>query len=127
MLELILICIRAVQAVFAVIVLGLTGHVASYRDTPSEVSFLLFTSIWTLLALLYLALAPRFMSKIANVFAIVAVDALTMLFWFAGFVALAVFHRDLEDAAGFLSSDGCDALDNVCEVIEAAVVFGALE
>ncbi|KAL9099997.1 MAG: hypothetical protein Q9163_004578 [Psora crenata] len=81
MLELILIVIRAVQAVFAVIELGLTGHVESYDGSPSENSFLLFASVWTLVALAYLALAPRFMKNIANVFVLLGVDALTMLFW----------------------------------------------
>ena len=69
------------------------------------------------------------MPKIANSFALLAVDALTMLFWFAGFIALAVFHSDFEDAADdapFIIG-GCDALGNLCRVMEAAVVFAAFE
>lgn len=54
-------------------------------------------------------------------------ELLTMLFWFAGFVALAVFHRDLVNEIDFFFSGGCGALGNTCGVIEAAVVFGALE
>lgn len=54
-------------------------------------------------------------------------ELLTMLFWFAGFVALAVFHRDLVNDANFFFVGGCDDLGNTCGVIEAAVVFGALE
>ena len=49
-----------------------------------------------------------------------------MLFWFAGFIALAVFHRDLVNDANYYIG-GCDAIGNICGVIEAAVVFGALE
>ena len=52
---------------------------------------------------------------------------MTMLFWFAGFVALAVFHRDLVNEIDFFFIGGCNALGNTCGVIEAAVVFGALE
>ena len=36
-------------------------------------------------------LAPRFFPKAAHKFAILAVDAVTMLFWFSGAIALAVF------------------------------------
>ena len=54
-------------------------------------------------------------------------ELLTTLFWFAGFVALAVFHRDLVNEVDFFFVGGCNALGNTCGVIEAAVVFGALE
>ena len=53
-----------------------------------------------------------------------------MLFWFAGFIALAVFDRDLHDAVVFYYGfvyEGCDGTGNICEVITAAVVFGAFE
>ena len=54
-------------------------------------------------------------------------ELLTMLFWFAGFVALAVFHRDLVNEANYFGPGGCAYIGNTCGVIEAAVVFGALE
>jgi hypothetical protein len=50
---------------------------------------MLFTSIWTLLAVAYLTLAPTRFPAAAHKFAICAVEALTMLFWFAAFVAVA--------------------------------------
>ncbi|KAL2066001.1 hypothetical protein VTL71DRAFT_2072 [Oculimacula yallundae] len=82
--------IRALQAVFAIIVLGTLAYAAStFYDTPSEVSFLIFTSIFTLLALIYLMLAPAKFPKFAHKYAILGVEAVTMLFWFAGFIALA--------------------------------------
>ncbi|KAI9871293.1 MAG: hypothetical protein M1830_008989 [Pleopsidium flavum] len=89
--------LRAIQALFALIVLGLTAYVAHwYRDdtvyaSPSQVNFLIFTSLWTLLALAYLTLTPWLAPRASHKFAILAVEALTMLFWFAGFIALAVF------------------------------------
>jgi len=88
---------------------------------------MIFTSVWTLLALLYLALAPRFFSSVAHVMAIFALDALTMLFWFAGFIALAVFRSALEVVANDIYTHGCSALFDVCPTLEAAVVFGAFE
>ena len=105
--------------------------VASYANTPSQDSFLVFVSIWTLLVVLYLGLAPKFFPSLAIPFAILALDALTMLFWFAGFIALAVFDRDLHnvgvvDLEGDVFS-GCGLVGNLCGVITAAVVFGAFE
>lgn len=153
MLDIIIIALRAVQALFAIIVLGLTGHgkpallpfsstlpthlrskspadippVASYGDTPSSDSFLVFTSVWTLLILVYLALAPRLFSALAHPIAMVGLDALTMLFWFAGFIALAVFHHQAEDVYFGGIIQACSIAGGLCGEIEAAVVFGALE
>ncbi|KAJ9641827.1 hypothetical protein H2199_005040 [Coniosporium tulheliwenetii] len=65
--------LRILQALFALIV------------------FLLFTSIWTLLALIYLIVAPARFPQYAHKFGILGVEAVTMLFWFAGFIAAAVW------------------------------------
>jgi hypothetical protein len=51
---------------------------------------MLFTSIWTLLAVAYLVLTPTRFPRAAHKFAIGAVEFLTMLFWFAAFIAVAV-------------------------------------
>lgn len=80
---------------------------------------MVFVSVWTLLVLPYLALAPTYLERFANKFAILALDALTMLFWFAAFVALAVYR----DNHGGGSCDGF----RVCRTETAAVVFGAFE
>ena len=77
---------------------------------------MLFVSIWTLLVLPYLALAPSMFPRFANKFAIFGLDVLTMLFWFAGFIALAV-HRD-EDLT---------CVGRLCSTMTAACVFGAFE
>ena len=50
-----------------------------------------------------------------------------MLFWFAGFIALAVLYHDIVGVANFEYFNGCGALGDYCGVTEAAVVFGALE
>ena len=159
MLELILLVIRAVQFLFAVIVVGLTGHrmsppfpppfanpprtdslflssVASIGFTVSQVNFMVFVAAWTMLVLIYLSLAPRFFASVANVFAILALDALTMLFWFAGFIALAVFYHRLNDTDlvfdigfGYGAVRTCEAagIKGLCKQMEAAAVFGAFE
>ncbi|GAB7366630.1 hypothetical protein MBLNU230_g8614t1 [Neophaeotheca triangularis] len=112
--------LRIAQAIFAIIVLGLTAYVASWWSSywnstaPAQISFLLFTSIWTLLVLIYLFIIPnRFSTSVlANPYLILGLEALTMLFWFAGFIAVAVF---LGDRVCF---------GHVCAAGRAAAVFG---
>lgn len=69
-----------------------------------------------MLVLVYLSLAPTVLQKFANKFVIAGLDALAMLFWFAGFIALAVFHHDIGYCYG-----------RVCHTMVAAIVFGAFE
>lgn len=85
--------------------------------SPAQINFLLFCSVWTLLALVYLIVVPwRFSETRAHhKFAILAAESLTMLFWFAGFLALAVF----------LSDRVC--YGHVCSAAKASAVFGAFE
>lgn len=76
---------------------------------------MVFASVWTVLALNYLVIAPWKMPRIANKFAILGVEALTMIFWFGGFIALAVF----------LGGRVC--YGHVCSVAKAATAFAAFE
>jgi hypothetical protein len=78
---------------------------------------MLFTSIWTLLAVAYLTLAPTRFPRAAHKFAIAAVEFLTMLFWFAAFIAVAVLWRDI-----YWGWAGHGTVHNVGI---AAIVFGA--
>ncbi|KAF2829065.1 hypothetical protein CC86DRAFT_345520 [Ophiobolus disseminans] len=94
--------LRGVQVLFSVIVLGLTAYlIDAYNGpwdgagwSPHSVNFMLFTSIWTLLAVAYLVLSPTRFPRAAHKYAIGAVEFLTMLFWFAAFVAVAVRWGD---------------------------------
>eukprot|EP00914_Ancora_sagittata_P030889 GHVO01062332.1.p1 GENE.GHVO01062332.1~~GHVO01062332.1.p1 ORF type:complete len:177 (+),score=6.21 GHVO01062332.1:54-533(+) len=88
--------LRGVQVVFSIIVLGLTAYLVDVYNgpytnwSPHSVNFMLFTSIWTLLAVAYLVLSPTRFPRAAHKYAIGAVEFLTMLFWFAAFIAVAV-------------------------------------
>lgn len=77
---------------------------------------MIFTSVWTLLAVAYLWLAPLKFPTAAHKFGFLAAEALTMLFWFAGFIALAVL----------LTNVGC-VRGGACGASIAADIFGALE
>lgn len=107
--------LRLAQAVLSVLVLGLTAYVVSIWN-PSEVNFLLFTSIWTFLALAYLIITPGRFPEAAHKYGILAAEIITMIFWFAGFIATAVL----------LTDTGCRR-GSVCRSLQAATVFGAFE
>jgi hypothetical protein len=78
---------------------------------------MLFTSLWTLLAVAYLLLVPTRFPKFAHKFAIAAVEFVTMIFWFAAFVAVAVRWGD--------AYRGVDARGTFYGCGVAAIVFSA--
>lgn len=57
------------------------------------------------------------MPSIANKWILLGLEALTMLFWFAGFIALAVY----------ISEDTFCGGGRVCNTMKAAAAFGAFE
>lgn len=78
---------------------------------------MLFNGVWTaFIATPYLAFAPTYFPNLAHRLIVVAVDVITMVFWFAGFIALAA-HLP---SAGHSSSSACSSL-------QAATVFGSFE
>ncbi|KAF3765826.1 hypothetical protein M406DRAFT_88620 [Cryphonectria parasitica EP155] len=118
----VMLALRAVQAAFAVVILGLTAYVANWYNvdtltsSPSQVNFLVFVPLFTLLSVAYLELAPRFMPKFHHPWAVLSLEATNVVFYFAGFVAMAVFLSRLLFCRGA-----------VCGSARAATVFGAFE
>ncbi|KAF2277369.1 uncharacterized protein EI97DRAFT_432249 [Westerdykella ornata] len=110
--------LRAVQAVLSIIVLGLTAYVIDswWYGSPDSVDFMLFCSIWTLLAVGYLIFAPTRAPHLAHKYAITAVEAVTMIFWFAAWVAVAALWGDIR----------CGSAGGPCGAGTAAIVFSAL-
>ena len=109
--------LRIAQGLLTIIVLGLSAYVVSELwDSLDEANFLVFVSVWTILALAYLVVTPGRFPQFAHKYAILAVEAVTMIFWFAGFVALAAFLGDVRCRRG-----------SVCRTAQAATVFGAFE
>jgi len=93
--------LRGVQVLLSIIVLGLVAYLVNAYTTPwgswspHSLNFMLFTSVWTLLAVAYLVLSPTRFPRAAHKFAIGAVEFLTMIFWFAAFVAVAALWGDV--------------------------------
>lgn len=114
--------LRVAQALLAILVLGLMSYVVSEWNgpygtwSPEEANFLLFVSVWTILAVAYLIIAPARFPTAAHKFGILVAESITMLFWFAGFIAFAVLLTDL----------GCRR-GSPCRASQAAVVFSAFE
>jgi len=104
----------------AVIVLGLAGYVAHWYDaetltaSPSQINFLIFVPIFTLVVILYLELTPRYTPRASHPYAHFALEVVTTLFYFAGFIALAVFLAKLLFCRG-----------SVCAAARADAVFAA--
>lgn len=85
--------------------------------TLDVVNFMLFNGVWTLfIAIPYFALVPVFFPRLAPQPAVLGAEALTMIFWFAGFIAL---------AAWLPPSSQCRT--SPCRSLQAATVFGSFE
>lgn len=116
--------LRIVQGILALIVVGTAGYVVNYyreappapRKSPSEVNFLIWNFVWTVLALLYLGLAPTYVPNLYHKWAVVGVEGLSVLFWFCGWVAMAAWLGNATVCFG-----------TVCGCARAAVVFAMFE
>lgn len=115
-----------VAGVFSIIELGLTAYIVSVYDgtyengyywsgnaSPDRVNFMLFNAIWSLLVLAYIGLTPLYMTGIFHRLAALALEVITMIFWFAGSIALAVL----------IGAPRCHG-NTFCGSYEAAVAFG---
>ncbi|KAK3397185.1 hypothetical protein B0T20DRAFT_251474 [Sordaria brevicollis] len=97
----ILLPIRIFQATFSIIIIGLSGFVAHWYNTntaylpPSQISFLLFCGVYSLLSVTYLGLISKLLPKTSNPYAVLSLEISNLLFWFAGFVSLSVFLSKL--------------------------------
>jgi len=112
--------LRIIQAIFAVIVLCLTGYVAKWYHTetttpvPAQIKFLIFSAVWALVACAYLELAPRYTKRAAHPYAHLAVEVIVSIFYLAGFIALSVFLSKLLFCRG-----------SVCAAARFSAVFSA--
>ena len=82
-------------------------------NTPSVYAFMLFNSIWSLLVLAYLFVTPLYYARFFHGVFALALEWITMIFWFAGSIALAVAW----------GSPKCGG-NTFCGSTEAAIAFG---
>ncbi|KAI4257665.1 MAG: hypothetical protein LQ352_001564 [Teloschistes flavicans] len=137
----IILIIRVIQLLLAIILIGLTAcstfslfpflsskdPETNNKSVPPVVhklylnttNFLLFASIWTVFpALTYEALELRYpqYQRVLNPSNSKGFNFVTAVFWFGGFIALAVFYRDLDYCFG-----------KVCGVMVATIILAAFE
>ncbi|KPI43175.1 uncharacterized protein AB675_6857 [Cyphellophora attinorum] len=99
--DLALIPLYGLALLFSIIELGISAYAVSLWDdnrftrnhTPSEYSFLLFASIWTILALVVVGLLDflRHGRYSWLGWAVLGLNFVTWIFWLSGFAALAAF------------------------------------
>jgi hypothetical protein len=86
--------------------------------SPVEVNFMIFSPVWSILALAALIVVPWKMPYAAQntgpKFGLLVLELVTTLYWFGGFIALAVF---LNDRICF---------GTVCSVAKAGTAISAL-
>ncbi|KAK4222413.1 membrane-associating domain-containing protein [Podospora fimiseda] len=119
----ILLILRIFQSLFAVLVLALSSFVAHWYNTttvvssPSQINFLIFIAIFSILSVTSLVILPRVFSNraVANPYILLGIEIKNVLFWFAGWVALAVFLSRLLFCRG-----------SVCHAAQADVAFAAM-
>ncbi|KAK4216258.1 membrane-associating domain-containing protein [Rhypophila decipiens] len=113
--------LRAAQLAMSVVVLGLSGYVASWYNndmataSPGQINFLIFASLYSILSIVCLEVIPKFVPRASNPYVSLGVEFTNVVFWFAGFVSLAVFLSRLLFCRG-----------SVCAAARADTAFGAL-
>ncbi|GJC82235.1 hypothetical protein CT0861_05735 [Colletotrichum tofieldiae] len=114
--------LRIVQGVLALVILGLSAFVANWYNmdtmtsSPSQINFLVFVPLFSFISIAYLEVVPKFAPRASHPWAAVGFEALNVLFYFAGFVALAVFLSKLLFCRG-----------SVCAAARADTVLAALQ
>lgn len=94
------------------------GDFYNHYGVPDAWGFLMFCAAWTLLGVIFLLIAGISFADHALIGYIrVAVEAVALLSWLAGFIAVGVN----------IGSNACPAEENGCGSLKAATVFGALE
>ncbi|OAQ74360.2 membrane-associating domain-containing protein [Pochonia chlamydosporia 170] len=74
------------------------------QSLNGSVNFLLAASIISILSILYLELAPRFAGRLGHPYAYLGVEGMNTVFYFAGFIALAVYVGNLTFCTGRICS-----------------------
>ncbi|ORY64047.1 membrane-associating domain-containing protein [Pseudomassariella vexata] len=114
--------LRAAQFAMAMVILGLSAYVANWYNvdtlttSPSQINWLLFSSLFTIISVAYLELTPRFAPRASHPYVSIALEFCNVLFYFAGFIALSVFISKLLFCRG-----------TVCGAAKADVAFGVME
>lgn len=94
------------------------GNFYDYYAVPDAWGFLVFCAGWTFVdVILVLISETRFANHALIGYICIVIEAVALLSWLAGFIAVAIN----------IGSNACPAEENGCGTLVAATVFGALE
>lgn len=116
-----LLALRVFQIVLALIVLGTAGYVANWYNadtltaSPNQINFLVFIPIFSFITVAYLEITPRYAKRASHPYAHFGLEILNAIFYFSGFIALAVFLSKLLYCRG-----------SVCASARTACIFAAI-
>ncbi|KAL9077221.1 MAG: hypothetical protein Q9161_000487 [Pseudevernia consocians] len=119
--------LRGLEVFFAILVLGLSGHLVAsqaYGGAPSSTNYNVFLGIW-LLVIAFIGLAASFVSALGGV-VMTALDALSVLFAFAGGVAYAAklgahsCHRLSYTSTNVVINGGIDPAGKISPAVNLA-------
>ncbi|KAJ5802708.1 uncharacterized protein N7503_005158 [Penicillium pulvis] len=128
--------LRALQLIFAITIIGIVGYAIhvfrghtvyehfvygnfyDYYGVPDAWGFLLFCAALTVVIVIFYSITGIILADSVWIgYVRVALEAVAVLSWLAGFIAVAVQ----------ISNDTCATGNSSCGLLEAATVFGALE
>jgi len=115
--------IRIVQLLFSFLVLCLCAAAIADFGSFNSLNFLLFSGLWAILCLVYLVIAPTRMPQFHHKFIALGLEFLCMIFFFAGFIALAADIGGADCSA--IDSEFFSKLKTGCQCMQAATAFGA--
>ncbi|PFH62006.1 hypothetical protein XA68_15548 [Ophiocordyceps unilateralis] len=93
--------LRIFQGLLATVNLSLSAYVVNWylvttiRGSPPSVGFLVFAALFSILSILYLELVPRLFPRAGRPSVTLGVEATNAIFYFAAFIAHAVYLGSL--------------------------------
>ncbi|KAF5702369.1 MARVEL-like domain-containing protein [Fusarium globosum] len=102
--------LRALQLALSIASIGLSAYVVndynqrSRNSAPSPFTYLMVSSIFSIISVAYLSLTPLFVPRIYHQYAAVVVESVNAALYFAGFIAIAVFIGSLIMCEGTVCS-----------------------
>ncbi|KAK9380206.1 membrane-associating domain-containing protein [Kockiozyma suomiensis] len=125
----VLIYLRVAQAICAIIVLGCTANTTSVASFGAN-NFLLFASLWTILEICFLTfIHPRWLPDASDhrntTLPPFALEVVTDIFWFAGFIALAAVFGGAQ-CSGTYEDISWATTGTWCQTTKVSIAFGAI-
>ncbi|CAJ0552958.1 hypothetical protein HG530_012983 [Fusarium avenaceum] len=104
------ISLRVLQLALSFASIGLSAYIVHDYDqrsrgsAPSPFTYLMVSSIFSIISIVYLTLTPLFVPRIYHQYAAVVVESVNTALYFAGFIAIAVFIGSLVMCEGTVCS-----------------------